>query len=876
MDKTRWQKVKNLFNEALLLPKEKREWFIVEKAQDDVELQQAVLGMLKAEEEIQADAHRVTNLISSNAQSLLENRFALQAGDIIDAYEIESVIGEGGMGSVYLASRADKTFTQQVAIKVVHSRSITRDSLERFRQERQILASFSHPNIAALIGGGETDENLPYIVLEYVNGIDIVEYCKLKKLSIKQRLALFRKVLSAISYAHQNLVVHRDIKPSNVLINEHGGVKLLDFGIAKLMDADADRPDLELTREEMRLLTPGSASPEQVLGGKITTRSDIYGLGTLLYQMLTEHPVFETSNATQRQVEDLILTASPVKPSKICQDSQFRYLRQRANSIAGDLDTIVLTALHKEPNRRYATSELLEQDIERYLTHYPILAKPDSMSYAFTKFIRRNAIMTTIGSVFILSLVTFSILLSQQANIIQAERDKAINEAVVSEKVSDFMSEMFKAADPNSTSGETLTAKELVDIATQKLSKLEIAPAIRARLTVTLAGVHRTIGNIEQTKELLDLAQRFYSNATEATAKEQGKLAVQFGHYYFIQGDYITSQVYFQQAFDDFSSALQQQNVSTNESLRILLYEAKYGIAIALGEQGENLQALAIYQAQTTIIEQQKEFDAGWLGDYYLAYGHTLRAVSRYAESIQMLKKGTELVRQYYGDNHLNTAYALNQLASTYHSVGEFKLGLPLALEGLKIRQNKHKTSNPEIAASLGIVSRIYASLDNFPKAIEAKEASMEVLASSVGKAHTYYGGSMASLATLFLDNGQLEIAAQHYNNASEILSKALPAGHIYLSLPLIGLGRVEIEKQNFDAAVTLLEQAYTLLKPNEQQVKKRLADASVYYSIALGKTGDNDKANLIANEALVIYAELFGLDSQQYQETKNRVETNL
>ncbi len=876
MDKNRWQSVKEIFNQALELPADKRHAYVIAKSEGDIELQESVLGMLKAEEENREDTHSVTHLISSNAQTLLDNRFELKPGDKIDAYVIDGVIGEGGMGSVYLASRADKTFEQQVAIKLVHSRNVTRESIERFRLERQILASFSHPNIASLIGGGETEDQMPYIVLEYVKGINIIDYCKQQKLGLKERLALFRKVLSAISYAHQNLVVHRDIKPSNVLINEHGGVKLLDFGIAKLLDTEKNQSDLELTREEMRILTPGSASPEQVLGGTITTRSDIYGLGTLLYQMLTEQPVFETQGVTQRQVEDLILTANPAKPSKVCAESEFRYLRQRSNGIKGDLDTIVLTALQKDPDRRYDTSQLFEQDIERYLTHYPILAKPDSLAYVFGKFIRRNAIITSVGSVFVVALMIFSIVLSQQSNVIQMERDKALSEAIVSKQVSDFMVEMFEAADPNSVNGDKLTANELVVAAADRLKKLEMAPAIRARLTLTLGSVYRSIGDLADAKALLDEASQFYVSNAEASDKDLGEVNIQFGHYYYAMGDYLACEKYFRSALMHFSAAMEATSSNTDRNLKSSLYESRYGIAVSLGEQGKNLEALALFEKQQNIFETDDSVDHHSLADFYLAYGHTLRSLSRFEDSATMLEKGVEFARKNFGNNHLFTGYALNQLASTYHSIGKFSQALPLAYEGLEIRKKQHKDNNPEIAASLGIVSRLHAALGDLPKAIEAKESAMQVLADSVGKEHTYYGGSMSSLASLYFDHGKLDVANEYFQSAEGILSKALPPGHIYLSLPLIGQGRVALERQNYSDAVAFLEQAHTLLKPNEEQAKKRYADASAYYSVALYSVGELNKASSIANESLAIYGDLFGEDSDQYMKIKKLVENSL
>jgi serine/threonine protein kinase len=279
-----------------------------------------------------------------------------------------------------------------------------------------MLASLNHKNIASFIGGGEIKQSQPYIILEYIAGVPITEFCTNNSLTVKQRLGLFQQVLSAVSYAHQNFVVHRDIKPNNVLVTQEGEVKLLDFGIAKLIQPEPQTPDAELTQQHYRVLTPGNASPEQVLGEAITTRSDVYGLGSLLMHMLTDQAVFDTTALSSRQIENLILEKTPSKPSYTCSRSSAKLLKKRAGILRVELDTIVLKALHKSPDRRYSSAEQFAEDIQRYLSNYPIIAKPDSTWYAISKFVQRNSMSSAIAAVFIVSLVASSIIILGRSN----------------------------------------------------------------------------------------------------------------------------------------------------------------------------------------------------------------------------------------------------------------------------------------------------------------------------------------------------------------------------------------------------------------------------------------------------------------------------
>ncbi|MGZ5024290.1 MAG: protein kinase domain-containing protein [Chthoniobacterales bacterium] len=382
MTPDRYQQVKNTLADALDLPNEQlRSAFLSEACAEDTSLRREVESLLAQKEDDQFE---------DCAQAVGENskrgHDAANEGRRVGAYELVRELGRGGMGAVWLARRADQQFEKLVAIKLLKRGTDTDEVLRRFYAERQILARLEHPNIARLIDGGTTDDDLPYFVMESVEGARVTDYCLAQNLSIADRLRLFRKICGAVQFAHQNLVVHRDLKPANILVTADGEPKLLDFGIAKLLATEEDNPEVTLAGGER--LTPAYASPEQVRGEPVTTISDVYALGALLYQILTDVSPHRFSNTRPAPNELLrvICEEDPVRPSLAVREPE---LRRR---LRGDLDTIVARAMSKDPERRYRSAGNLADDLRRYLEHRPVRARPDTFAYRARKFIGRNKI----------------------------------------------------------------------------------------------------------------------------------------------------------------------------------------------------------------------------------------------------------------------------------------------------------------------------------------------------------------------------------------------------------------------------------------------------------------------------------------------------
>jgi non-specific serine/threonine protein kinase/serine/threonine-protein kinase len=414
MTPERWRQIKQIFQAAFELPSAERQAYVQEACAGDAELRAEVESLLLSIEE--------EEFLSGVAASYVPDALAGEAcdrniGRRIGAYQIVRQIGEGGMGAVYLAERAGE-FQQQAAIKLLRAGMDSRGIVSRFRHERQILAGLDHPNIAHLLEGGTTEDGRPYFVMEYVDGEPIDAYAARSGLGIKDRLRLFQQVCAAVQYAHHNLVVHRDIKPGNILVTGSGIPKLLDFGIAKLLRSDVPRETVGLTQAGFRMMTPEYASPEQVRGQPITTATDVYSLGAVLYQLLAGKMPHDFPSGSPTEMERVICETEPRPPSQVSGGPVARQLR-------GDLDTIVLKAMQIDPRQRYASAERLSADIQRHLDGMPIQARPQTLVYRAGRFVRRNRVSVAAAALVLVSLAGGMTVAIWQARVAQAQRLRA-------------------------------------------------------------------------------------------------------------------------------------------------------------------------------------------------------------------------------------------------------------------------------------------------------------------------------------------------------------------------------------------------------------------------------------------------------------------
>lgn len=445
MENNRWSEIEYIFAETLELPEADRAAFIAQACNGNQTLQREVESLLAAHQ--QAKGFLAPSAAPLSAKQFLPGSLAITAAHRIGPYQLRRELGQGGMGTVWLAERADEQYKQQVAIKLIKAGANNPDIAHRLRHERQILADLNHPNIARLLDGGTTDNGQPYLVMEYIEGVPIDEYCQQQQLPLQARLQLFRQVCSAVQYAHQHLIIHRDLKPANILVAADGTPKLLDFGIAKLL-----QPDLAQsyqTQAGQTPMTPAYASPEQVRSETLTTTSDVYSLGVVLYELLTGHSPYQLKEKTFNEMMRAICEQEPTRPS-LSRKSEFGSrnsegertggflptsdFRIPTSSLRGDLDSIVLKSLRKEPQARYSSVEQLSDDIQRYLDGLPTLARKGSFTYRAVKYVRRYKVPVAAAALILLSLLGGIGATSRQAQIARAEQAKAEAERIRAEQ----------------------------------------------------------------------------------------------------------------------------------------------------------------------------------------------------------------------------------------------------------------------------------------------------------------------------------------------------------------------------------------------------------------------------------------------------------
>jgi serine/threonine-protein kinase len=492
----RWEEADRLFDQALEQPPSQRERWLDQSCAGNTALRDQVEALLRADAAaakfLEIDGWRL-------AESLLhESEGDSPDGRLIGPYRVVRELARGGMGVVYLAERSDGQFEQRVALKLI-KRGMDSDEIHRrFLAERQILAQLSHPHIARLLDGGVSAEGQPYFAVEYVEGTTITAHCANRGLDREQRLGLFLDVCDAVRYAHQNLVVHRDLKPSNILVTADGQVKLLDFGIAKLLTggrADgrtggpAGGTAWPETRTELRLMTPEYASPEQVRGLPVTTATDVYGLGAVLYELLAERRAHQLEARTPAEVDRIVCDVVPSAPSAVAAAAIGKRLR-------GDLDTITLRALSKEPERRYATVDQLAGDIRRHLAGLPVIARPDTWRYRAAKFVGRHRIGVATAVAIAVTLVAGLAGTIWQARVAAQRAQMASAEAEKQRAVRDFLVGLFQASDPKQARGREITARELLDRGRRGMdTALAGHPEVRAELLTVIGIVHRSLAS---------------------------------------------------------------------------------------------------------------------------------------------------------------------------------------------------------------------------------------------------------------------------------------------------------------------------------------------------------------------------------------------
>lgn len=534
----RWREVSPHLDHALALDENERAAWLDAFASENPELADLIRRLLQEHSALSDEKFLETAPEVPAGEASLKGRR-------VGAYTLLSSIGQGGMGSVWLAERSDGRFERRVAIKFLHFSVAAHDGIERFKREGRILGQIAHPNVAELLDAGVTTSGEPYLVLEYVEGEPITEYCDREKLGVNARIRLFLEVLGAVVHAHTNLVVHRDLKPSNVLVRNDGRVKLLDFGIAKLLADDAAAASATLlTLEAGAAMTPQFAAPEQITGAPVTTATDVYALGVLLYLLLTGHHPAGDNPRSPADLVKAIVDTEPPRPSEITAHNTNHEAgtglasgEKLSRELRGDLDNIVAKALKKNVAERYTSVAAFADDLQRYLKHEPVSARPDSFGYRASRFIRRNRVAVGLSTVAMLAIIAGTTATLIQARTARRQRDEALRERDRANRIAEFMTGMFKVSDPGERVGNAVPAREVLDKASKDISSgLSKDPELQGRMMQVMGVAYLNLGLYSRAQSLLERSVQLESAALGRDHPETLRTTQRLGWTLFQQG----------------------------------------------------------------------------------------------------------------------------------------------------------------------------------------------------------------------------------------------------------------------------------------------------------------------------------------------------
>jgi len=790
-------------------------------------------------------------------------------GDRIGPYRVLRTLGVGGMGEVYLAERADAEFDQKVAIKVVFGGSLTRGVHSRIKIERQILAQLDHPNIAHLMDGGSLPDGTAYIVMEYVDGIPIDVYCDSNRLDIEARLKLFQTVCAAVHYAHQNLIVHSDLKPSNILVTAAGVPKLLDFGIAKLLDErQAGQHTLAVTQADLRLMTPDHASPEQVRGQAITTSSDVYVLGVLLYKLLTGTGPFVIPSMRLTDIERAICEKDPPLPSHAVStdvsaeargivDARGVSANRLMRILRGDLDNIVIMAMRKEPERRYSSAQQLASDIQRYLDGKPIIARRDTISYRTAKFVRRHWLPVAAGMSAVVLILAFATTTFLQSLRIAAERDRvaeqrglAERERVRAEEVSSFLINLFKLSDPEENRGNRVTARELLDSGAKRLrAGLEGQPETKAALLSTVGAVYDSLGQYQDALPILDeslqLQPRLNDRARINTLLELGQAHIG-------AGDLAGAEAPLQEALHLSQNSF---GATSQESGRALWILGKLR-----HQQGQFSEAKDLYRRALGISEStrapQSDVSAE-LDDLAQIYARE----QQWALAKQTYERALDVDRRVLGDDHPRVAMHLHNLAVVAQNMSDLKLAEELYVDAIRRKEHVYGVGDPQTADAIDNYGLLLQREGRLADAEPLLRRALAMTLSQYGPNHYKVGYARVSLAMLLHDQGKLAAADSEFRQALAIYDKTLPANHDWRAAALMHFARLLVDRGNPEEALAVSEQSLNIWTSTTPAGNPRTAQAHAIHAYALAHLGKPHEAADELDGALPVLVKARGAD---------------
>lgn len=781
-------RLRELFDAAVALAPEQRHAFVLQSCGADESLRAQLEALLACDAGgaivTQADDPLAASIAATAASHF--DSTAPWIGQRVGNYRILHELGRGGMGSVYLAERDDREYESRVAIKLILGFP-SPAALERLRRERQVLAGLVHPHIARLLDGGTTPEGQPYLVIEYVDGLPLARWWAERRPPLALRLRLFQQLCQAVHHAHQNLIVHRDLKPANVMVRADDTPALLDFGIAKLTAADASAERVT----ELRAFTVDYASPEQLSGAPVTTASDIYGLGLILYELLCGKP-YKSGGHTASWRES--------RPARVARQAEMAWVRDDAARMDGDLDHLVRKALAEEPERRYSSAAAMAAEIERYLAGLPLEAGPDRLGYRFGKFVRRHRVGVAAAALALAGMLGLSAWLAvERARAFRAER-LAQREARTANQVTEFLLGLFKDVDPENARGRDISARELLDKGSERLAgTLGDEPAVRSRLLGALGTIYTSLGRPARSVELINEALSL-ARASGADPRHLAQILNELCRAYYDESEYAKARASCEESLSLREASLPagDPDVGHGHDLLGLVDQGQGNFAAA---ERHYRQALAIFAAagaehreDVASTSHNLAFLSAQRGDYAAARG-------QYAQAL-------ETKRALYGDAHPLTLNSLNGLAQSEQALGDLEsarghfeqvLALRVKVQGAQSVPTGH--AHNDLAAVLQDLGDYASAEQHYRIALELYE-KLEP-ADSMDRAST-----ANNLATLYEDRGDYADAQSLFERSLDVRKAKFSATHPSLARAQHNLARCLIENGNAVGARPLLDAA--------------------------------------------------------------------
>ena len=809
-DRQRWKLLSDLLDGALERPSKDQESWLRKVCGDDEELLKEAKALLRAATD---ERSPLEIPLSEHAPELLESflRDRLQ-GKILGSYCLAEEIGRGGMGVVYAAERCDGHFDQKVVVKLLATGMDSPMALRRFYMERQILAGLDHPHIAHLIDGGVTDDGRPYFVMERVDGEPIDLYCDRHALGIRDRIRLFLGVVEAIQYAHRHLIVHRDIKPSNVLVTDEGRVKLLDFGVAKLVGPDSERSAIQLTQQSRLLLTPEYASPEQLRSEAITTASDIYQLGALLYVLATGRVPHELTTHSPEEVVRMVCDGRIDRPSAIVTRSISGSIflargkttpKRLRRVLRGDLDRIILKALQKEPERRYASAVQLAEDLRRYLRGDPVIAHGDSWPYRMGKFVGRHRWGFVAGIAAIVLALGSGVYHTLR---ITAERDVARREAMQRTEITQFLLELFQLPQSPELRGRNVTADELLQQGIERIRvESENRPDTRTRLLGVVGQASTRLGLFDQARPVLTEALELSRATFGDDSIETAEAAFRLGLLYEEERTHSLATPLLEEAMAIRRKRLDEDDPLLAETLGVV---ARNHREIGRSDRGE-----AEIREAIALLERSKKAKEEDLIQAQGSLAYILRATDRHDEAEELYRKIIAQRRESPADENESLASTLNNLAYLLSLNGQYGEAVDLYCESLEVHDKIFGPTHPRGLMIRANLAGVLKSSGRLKEAEEVLRSRLELTIESQSEGHWRVGHAHQGLGRILFDEGHFAEAEGEFLQAESIWSSAMPAGHPWTAIAqaeraacLFFLGRLRESEKLYRSSSPLLQ----------------------------------------------------------------------